>query len=50
MEKVIGFSSWSELLKAIPEYERLGFECEVRGWEGMQYNKLTIKEEDEYEE
>ena len=31
-------------MKAIPEYERLGFDCEVKGWDGMRYNILTIKD------
>ena len=41
-EKVIRFLSWKELLKAIPKYEKLGYECEVKGWDDMRFNRLTI--------
>ena len=43
-EKEVRFMSWKELLKAIPRYEKLGYECEVRGWEGMQQNKMIIRD------
>ena len=44
MTKTIKFGSWSELKRAIPGYERLGYKCEVVGWEGMRHNILTIKD------
>lgn len=44
MIKTIKFENWSELKRAIPGYEKLGYECEVRGWDGMRYNILTIKD------
>ena len=50
MEKVIKFLTWNELKKAIPGYVKLGYECEVRGWDGMQNNKLTIRDKLEKEE
>ena len=40
--KTIRFGSWKELKRAIPGYVKLGYECEVRGWEAMRDNKLTI--------
>ncbi|MBO5513746.1 MAG: hypothetical protein J5961_04050 [Mogibacterium sp.] len=43
-EKAVRFGSWKELLKAIPGYERLGYSCEVKGWEGMTNNTLIIRE------
>ena len=45
MEKEVRFSSWNELKKAIPEYEKLGYRCEVRGWKSMRHNILTITDE-----
>lgn len=50
MEKEVRFSSWNELKKAIPGYEKLGYECEVRGWEAMRNNKLTIRDTLDYAE
>lgn len=44
MTKTIKFGSWSELKRAIPGYERLGYKCEVVGWEGMRHNILTISD------
>ena len=40
--KTIRFGSWNELKKAIPGCVKLGYECEVRGWDAMRDNKLTI--------
>ncbi len=45
MTKTIKFGSWSELKRAIPGYEKLGYKCEVRGWEDMRHNILTITDE-----
>ena len=42
MEKEVHFKTWTELLKAIPRYEKLGYACEVRGWDAMSKNILTI--------
>ena len=41
-KKVIRFGSWNKLKRAIPKYEKLGYECEVRGWDDMRFNRLTI--------
>ena len=43
MEETKRFGSWNDLMMAIPEYEKLGYECEVRGWEAMSNNILTIR-------
>lgn len=47
MEKEVRFLNWNDLKKAIPGYEKLGYRCEVRGWEGMRNNTLIIKDETE---
>ena len=44
MEKKVTFSTWNEMLKAIPGYEKLGYDCEVMGWDDMRYNRLTIRD------
>ena len=44
MEKNVRFGSWSELMRAIPGYEKLGYECEVRGYEAISNNILTIRD------
>lgn len=36
------FNSWQQLKKAALRYESQGIESEVRGWEDMRANKLTI--------
>ena len=43
MEERKRFGSWNDLMMAIPKYEKLGYECEVRGWEAMRNNVLTIR-------
>lgn len=43
-EKTIKFGSWNELKRAIPKYEKLGYECEIKGWDDMRFNRLTIKD------
>lgn len=47
--KVIRYNTWKELLRAVKYYCKLGIRCEVRGWEDMRFNKLTIFEEVENE-
>lgn len=41
-KKVIRFGSWNELKRAIPKYEKLGYECEIKGWDDMRFNQMTI--------
>ena len=41
-EKRIRFEDWQELLKAVPGYLKLGYRCEVRGWDDARDNVLTI--------
>lgn len=41
-EKRIHFESWKELLRAVPGYVKLGYQCEVRGWDDMSDNVLTV--------
>ena len=44
MAKEIHFPTWEALKKAVPEYERLGYKCAVRGWDGMSNNTLIIED------
>ena len=41
-EKRIRFEDWQELLTAVPGYLKLGYRCEVRGWDDARDNVLTI--------
>lgn len=36
------FKTWSDLRKAALRYEALGISSEVRGWDDMRANKLTV--------
>ena len=45
--RVIKFNTWKELVKEALRLEKLGYICEVKGWEDMRYNKLTISAEEE---
>lgn len=42
------FRTWKELVKAALEYEKLGIETEVKGWDAIRANKLTIYEDEEW--
>ena len=42
MIKVIRFNSWIELVSEALRLESLGYTCEVKGFEDMRYNKLTV--------
>ena len=45
--KEIRYRTWKELLKAALKLEKQGYICEVKGFEGMRFNKLTITYNDE---
>ena len=45
--RVQRFRTWAELVQEALRLADLGFICEVRGWEDMMANKLTISTEDE---
>ena len=45
--RVRRFKTWVELVREAQRLAELGFTCEVRGWEDMMANKLTISTEDE---
>ena len=40
--KVIRFNTWIELLREALRLESLGYTCEVKGFEDMRHNKLTV--------
>lgn len=42
VNRVIKCDSWEELKKTAKRYEQIGFKCEVRGWEDIRDNKLTL--------
>lgn len=45
--RVQRFKTWAELVQEAIRLADLGFNCEVRGWDDMRANKLTISTEDE---
>lgn len=47
--RVERFRTWEELKKAALKYEAMGIETEVKGWDDMRANKLTIYDDKEYE-
>lgn len=40
--RVERFKTWEELKKAALKYEAMGVETEVKGWDDMRANKLTV--------
>lgn len=40
--KVQRFRTWKELLKEADRLVKLGYICEVRGWEDIRANTLTV--------
>ena len=40
--KIIRFRTWKELLREAFRLESLGYSCEVKGFEDMRHNKLTV--------
>ena len=45
--RVQRFRTWAELVQEALRLADLGFNCEVKGWDDMRANKLTISTEDE---
>jgi hypothetical protein len=45
--KVQKFRTWAELVQEALRLADLGFICEVRGWNDMRANKLTISTEED---
>lgn len=43
-EKRLQFRSWEELLQNAHSYTVLGYEVEVRGWDDMSNNILTVRD------
>ena len=44
------FRTWKECVEAALAYEKLGIETEVKGWDAMRANKLTIYDDKEFED
>ena len=42
VNKIITCESWEKLKLTAKRYEGMGFKCEVRGWNDIRNNKLTI--------
>lgn len=40
--RVLRFRTWNELVQEAIRLSVLGFICEVRGWDDMRANKMTI--------
>ncbi len=47
--KVKKFRTWEELKQAALKYESLGIKTEVKGWDDIRANKLTIYDDEEFE-
>ena len=45
--RVQRFRTWAELVKEALRLAELGFICEVRGWDNIMSNKLTISVDDD---
>lgn len=45
--RVQRFKTWAELVQEAIRLADLGFNCEVRGWDDMRANKLTISVEED---
>ena len=44
--KVLKFRTWEELYKESVRLSKLGYICEVKGWEDMRANRLTVSSKD----
>lgn len=44
--KVEKFNTWEELKEEALRLEKLGYICEVKGWAGIQENKLVVMDMD----
>lgn len=44
--KVVSFRTWEELMKEAFRLEKLVYICEVKGWNDMRFNRLTVSTED----
>lgn len=42
VSRVIRCETWEDLKKKAKKYANMGFRCEVRGWDDIRNNKLTI--------
>lgn len=42
VNRIIRCGNWEDLKMTAKYYEGMGFKCEVRGWEDISNNKLTI--------
>ena len=42
VSRVIRCETWEDLKKTAKKYANMGFRCEVRGWDDIRNNKLTI--------
>lgn len=41
--RVIRCETWENLIETARRYAELGYICEVKGWEAIRDNKLTIR-------
>ncbi len=44
--KVLKFKTWEELYKESERLSKLGYICEVKGWDDMRNNRLTVSSKD----
>lgn len=50
VNRTIRCESWEDLKKTAKRHEEKGFRCEVRGWDDIRNNKLTILDDWNVEE
>ncbi|MBP3240087.1 MAG: hypothetical protein J6M92_06030 [Oribacterium sp.] len=44
--KVLKFETWKELYKEAVRLSKLGYICEVKGWDDIRANRLTVSVKD----
>jgi len=44
--KILKFKTWEELYKESERLSKLGYICEVKGWDDMRNNRLTVSSKD----
>ena len=42
VNRIIKCDTWEDLKKTAKRHQEMGFKCEVRGWEDIRDNKLTV--------
>lgn len=43
MQRIV-YNTWNELIEGARQFSKAGFDIEIKGWEGMENNILTVYE------